>query len=171
MIKQQSSRLGWVRGVCGQQPKGARRKKSLKRFIKSSYRQKFYMPRKSHSRIGRYYLNIFSVLCGKDSHHKLSVFVHQPNDVPIKSDRRLIRLLCFTCSDYSYKIIMGNWNADMSALNSWIIIILTDYCETVLDFDRRIPSVSPSTLDWSPRPVIHYMVSCQKRSTSISPES
>ena len=43
----------------------------------------------------------------------LAVVVYRPPVVPLRSDRRFLRLLQ-TCSlDYSHKILMGDWNADM----------------------------------------------------------
>ena len=43
----------------------------------------------------------------------LVVVVYRPPDVPLRSDRHFLQLLR-TCSlDYSHKIIMGDWNADM----------------------------------------------------------
>ena len=44
----------------------------------------------------------------------LIVLVYRPPYVPTRSDKQLVRLLRSTCSDYSHKIIMGDWNADMS---------------------------------------------------------
>ena len=101
----------------------------------------------------------------------LIVLVYRPPNVPIRSDKQLVRILRSACSDYSHKIIMGDWNADMSTQNcpdsrfirelmaelslklvetgpshhaptksSWIHIILTAGCDSILDFDRRLSS-------------------------------
>ena len=39
--------------------------------------------------------------------------VYRPPDVAIRSDRKFIQLLRSHCSDFSHKVIIGNWNADV----------------------------------------------------------
>lgn len=43
----------------------------------------------------------------------LVVVVYRPPDVLMRSDRRFLQLLRTCCLDYSHKVLMGDWNADM----------------------------------------------------------
>ena len=40
--------------------------------------------------------------------------IYKPPDVPLKTDRRLLSTIRSCCSEYSHKVIMGDWNLDMS---------------------------------------------------------
>ena len=43
----------------------------------------------------------------------LVALIYRPPDVSLRADKKLVRLLRHTCSSYSHKIIMGDWNTDM----------------------------------------------------------
>ena len=45
--------------------------------------------------------------------------IYKPPDVPLKTDRRLLSTLRSCCSEYSHKVIMGDWNVDMSNTQNW----------------------------------------------------
>ena len=48
----------------------------------------------------------------------LIALVYRPPDVNIRSDRTFIDLLCLHILDYSHKIIIGDWNADLLDTNA-----------------------------------------------------
>ena len=63
-------------------------------------------------------LKLEYIFCGvweECSPPTLIVLVYRPPDVPIRSHKQLVRLLCSACSDQSHKIIMRDWIADTSA--------------------------------------------------------
>ena len=128
---------------------------------------------------------IFCAVWEGHSSPTLVVLVYRPPDVPLRpvkqadtsldvptpSDRQLVKLLRSACSDYSRKIIMGDWNADMSDPKSsdakfvrelmaelslklvntgpshhtthsdtWIDILLTDECDSIMEYHRTSPT-------------------------------
>ena len=60
----------------------------------------------------------------------LVALVYRPPDVSLRADRKFVRLLRSTCSNYSHKIIMGDWNADMldsdSSDSSFVRILIDE---------------------------------------------
>ena len=92
-----------------------------------------------------------------------------PPDVSIRSDRQLIQSLRSISSEYSHKVVVGDWNADMltptnsdtrflnnlmndlslklidtgashhTNINTWIDTIFVDECDTILKYDRFLP--------------------------------
>ena len=59
----------------------------------------------------------------------LNVLIYSRPDVFIRADRKLVELLRSTCSAYSHKIIMGDWNTkilDSDSSDSRFVRGLTD---------------------------------------------
>ena len=70
--------------------------------LKIISRLKYYIHQIPHSGVNLLGLNTYCVQRGKIT-----------LTLPQLLDRQLVKLLRFTCSNYSHKIIMGDWNSEM----------------------------------------------------------
>ena len=81
--------------------------------LKIMSRQKYSIHQIPHSEANPLGLNIYCVQCGKVLLPLPWLLSSTAPDVSLSANRQLVRLLQSTCSKYSHKIIMGDWNADI----------------------------------------------------------